>query len=196
MSFRLDTIVCSNEYSKIAEISFERCFYFGDNRFNLHRPQADKYTCYDWIAFNRGGKHDIDYIQTDDEFVKHIWFHPSARIDGNTRIKDACVVSYLTREQLEDFDYSETMARFKTVHEMEHRGMKGLKNGHGPDGRPKYYKFRTSVIKREKKNAKFKRFKVDDHTFSFPRSTEKALLKNLSKADLGYYRFLKARECI
>tara|TARA_R110000824_G_scaffold52615_6_gene145819 strand:+ start:1258 stop:2142 length:885 start_codon:yes stop_codon:yes gene_type:complete len=196
MSLRLETIVCSNEYSKIAEIAFNKCFYFGDKGFNLHQSEEKIYTCYDWIAFNRGGKHEIDYIKTDDDFVRHIWFYPSERIDGNTRVRDACAVSFLTQTQLDDFDYSQTMARFKAVHEMERRGMKGLRNGIGPDGRPKYYKFRTSAIKREKTNAKFKRFKDEKCRFSFPKSMEKTLLKNLSNTDLGNYRFLKVVECI
>ena len=196
MSLRLETIVCSNDYSKIAEIAFNKCFYFGDEGFNLHQAEEKTYICYDWIAFNRGGKHEIDYIKTDDDFVKHIWFYPSERIDGNTRVRDACAVSFLTREQLNEFDYSETMARFKTVHEMEQRGMKGLRNGVGPDGKPKYYKFRTSVIQREKTNAKFKHFKDEKGRFSFPKSKEKTLLKNLSNTDLGNYRFLKVMECI
>jgi len=195
MSMRLETIVCSNEYSKIAEIAFNKCFYFGDEGFNLHQSEEKTHTCYDWIAFNRGGKHEIDYIKTDDDFVKYIWFYPSERIDGSTRVRDACAVSFLTQAQLDEFDYSQTMARFKAVHEMEQRGMKGLKNGVGPDGKPKYYKFRTSAIKREKTNAKFKHFRDERHRFSFPRSTEKTLLKNLSNTSLGNYRFLKAMQC-
>ena len=148
------TLVCSNEYSKIAEIEFDKAYYFGDDNCTglVEKEVADtSYICYDWIAFNRGGKHEIDLIETDDDFVNQIWFYPSDRIDGNTRVKDACIVSHLTDSTMDEFDYSQTMARFKMIHEMEERGMRGLFNGHSPTGVPKYYKFRTTIIGRERR---------------------------------------------
>ena len=155
-SMRIDdhTITCFNDYSKIAEIRFNKCIYYGDSNvsgLSFKKSSTNpQYLCYDWIAFNRGGKHDIDHIETLDNFVKHVWFYPSDRIDGNTGVKDACVVSLLNEEQLADFDYSETTARFKLLHEMESRGMRGLFNGIGPNGKPKYYKFKTTHLYREK----------------------------------------------
>jgi hypothetical protein len=148
-------ITCFNEYSKIAEIRFNECYYFGDD--NLSGARSEKvldntdYVCYDWIAFNKGGKHDIDFFETGDDFVKRVWFYPSDRIDGNTAVKDACVLSVLNQEQILDFNFSETMARFKLVSEMEARGMRGLFNGHDSNGRKLYYKFKTSHIKRSKR---------------------------------------------
>ena len=51
---------------------------------------------------------------------------------------------------MDEFDYSQTMARFKMIHEMEERGMRGMFNGYSPTGTPKYYKFRTTIIGRER----------------------------------------------
>ena len=65
-------------------------------------------------------------------------------------MKDACAVSFVEESQIEEFELSETMARFKMISEMEDRGMKGLFNGYGPNGRPKHYKFKTSTISRNK----------------------------------------------
>jgi len=144
-------ITFSDAYTKLIDIDFDECYYFGDdNARRMPKIELDstKIICYDWIAFNRGGKHDIDYIESDDDFVKEIWFYSSDRIDGKTPVKDACVVSHLTEKELEDFDFSETMARFKAVSEMEARGMKGKYNGLGPNGKPKHYKFRTTCIGR------------------------------------------------
>ncbi len=70
-------VVCSNEYSKIMEFEFEQCFYFGDegaSGFVEKELDDATYICYDYVAFNRGGKHEIDYIRTDDDFVSEIWF--------------------------------------------------------------------------------------------------------------------------
>ena len=51
--------------------------------------------------------------------------YSSDRIDGNTPVRDACAVSKLTESQLIDFDYSETMARFKVLKIMKDNGMRG-----------------------------------------------------------------------
>ena len=142
---------------------------------------CDTYVCYDWIAFNRGGKHQVDYMKTQDDFVREIWFYSSDRIDGNTLVKDACAVSHLTQQELDDFDYSETMARFKVVNEMESRGMKGKFNGYGPNGKPKHYKFRTSCIRRRVDRA-FKEIELESPHFRTADKSQADMLKSLEAA--------------
>ena len=188
------SLICSNEYSKIAEIQFQKIYYFGDEHCTglvTEKTVANPlYTCYDWIAFNRGGKHEIDLIETTDDFVNKIWFYPTDRIDGNSAVKDACLVSTLTREQLLQFDYSQTMARFKMIAEMRTRGMRGLFNGYSPTGTPKYYKFRTSVIGRERSQE----LVCSQPSFSaleIPDVKEEDLLKDLPAACMGYHRLLE-----
>jgi len=177
MRYNGETLICSNPYSKIMEIQFDKAYYFGDDQcqglFEKEVAPA-AYTCYDWIAFNRGGKHEIDLIETPDDFVNQIWFYPSDRIDGNTSVKDACIVSVLTEEQMLHFDYSQTMARFKMLAAMQERGMRGLFNGYSSTGRPKYYKFRTTIIGRERRAQSY-------GTLS---PVEKVTLVTTSEADL------------
>ena len=189
-----ETLVCSNEYSKIAEIKFAKAYYFGDKNCSgivKEKTVANPlYTCYDWIAFNRGGKHEIDLIETPDDFVSKSWFYPTDRIDGNSAVKDACLVSTLTEEQLLSFDYSQTMARFKMIAEMEERGMKGLFNGHSPTGRPKYYKFRTTIISRERRQ-KLAGAQPSIPAVEIPTIQEADLLKDLPAACVGYHRLLE-----
>ena len=195
-TMRIDkrSLICSNEYAKIAEIEFKTAYFFGDDKcFGLSAQKEvanDGVICYDWIAFHRGGKHEIDYIETDDSLVKEIWFYSSDRIDGATKVKDACAVSYLTEEQLANFDYSETMARFKAVSEMENRGMKGVFNGYSPTGRPKYYKFRTSNIAREKRAQFDTPWQAEDNVQT-PRVTESFLLEALQGTYGSYDRLLR-----
>ena len=187
-------VVCSNDYSKIFEFDYGVCHYFGDDNssgFVFEKKIAKpKFVCYDWIAFNRGGKHDIDYIRTGDDLAREMWFYPSDRIDGNTAVKDACVVSLLSADQVEHFDYSETMARFKMIHEMELRGMKGKFNGYGPNGKPKYYKFRTTSLYRQKYSAGA-RYEPKSERIRVVKQDEEALLLNLSKASMAYDKFLR-----
>jgi hypothetical protein len=189
-----ESLICSNEYSKIAEVKFQKAYYFGDENCSglvgektLANPS---YMCYDWIAFNRGGKHEIDLIETTDNFVHQIWFYPTDRVDGNSPVKDACLVSTLTQEQLLDFNYSQTMARFKMIAEMRDRGMRGPFNGYSPTGNPKYYNFRTSIIGRET-SKKPTNPRPAIPTLEIPTLEEEALLQDLPEACVGYDRFLE-----
>jgi len=188
-----DQFTFADKYSKLIDIRFEECVYFGDDvgdeilKINL---DSNNYVCYDWIAFNRGGKHEIDYIDTSDEFVGEIWFYSSDRIDGKTPVKDACSVSLLTQEQLSDFNYSETMARFKVVSEMEARGMKGKFNGYGPNGKAKYYKFRTSCIRRRVEYTP-EALTLPTSRFRHPPRNQDDILKLLGRSSRGYGRILK-----
>ncbi len=194
MRYDGEHLICSNEYSKIGTLNFSNCFYFGDD--NISGLVKEKelanptYTCYDWIAFNSGGKHEIDYMWVGDDFVKEIWFYSSDRMCGNSPVKDACAVSTLTQDQLSEFDYSETMARFKMISEMEKRGMKGRQNGYSTNGNPKHYKFRTTPIRRTKRRDPVEIVSADDRV-SLPRVSEKSLLKNLAESCAPYDRFLR-----
>ena len=190
-----DTVVCSNEYSKIMEFKFNECYYFGDNKttgfIEQNTLDEDTYICYDYIGFNKGGKHEIDYIHTKDDFVREIWFYPSDRIDGNTPVKDACAVSILNKKQRLNFDYSQTMARFKTIHEMESRGMKGtFAHDYTTAGNPKHYKFRTTSLYRET-NEQAKNIVPQSDSIKIPEVNKEDMLKNLPQASLAYNRFLR-----
>jgi hypothetical protein len=109
---------------------------------------------------------------------------------GNSPVKDACVVSTLTQDQLLEFDYSETMARFKMISEMEKRGMKGRQNGYSTNGNPKHYKFRTTPIGRTKRRDPVEVIPKDDRV-SFSKVSTRSLLEVLETSCSPYDRFLK-----
>lgn len=190
-----DTIKCANEYKKIAEISFNECIYFGDSTATgfVHRKDLDnkKYICYDSISFHIGGKHELDYIETKDNFVGEAWFYSSDRIDGNTPIKDAIAVSFLDSKQLLDFEYSETMARFKLIHEMEQRGLRGKKASEQTTaGNDKYYKHRTSSGLRQTRECPIRQ-EPQASNITLSEVSEEDLLRGLPTGCLGYNRLLK-----
>ena len=189
-----ERVVCSNEYSKIMEFQFGHCFYFGDEATSgfTHKTELDEeaYTCYDYIAFNSGGKHEIDYIRTSDDFVSEIWFYSSDRIDGNTPVRDACAVSRLSKQQLLDFDYSETMARFKVLKTMKDKGMRGKLNGYTEKGTPRHYDFRTTSIRREI-SRRPDRGKPTAPNIKVAKTSEEALLKSIQDIVVPYDRFLE-----
>ena len=187
-------IICSNEYSKIAQITFNNCHYFhdaGSSNFVKEKILAsDKYICYDWIAINRGGKQSIDLIETKDDLAKEIWFYPSDRIDGNTAVKDVCVVSLLTKQQIDDFNYSETMARFKLLHEMETLGLKGPSNGYGPNGKLKYYKIRATCTDRTIRKLHHS-LEPNSSDIKVAHFNKQDYYARLPQACMGYNRFLR-----
>ena len=67
----------------------------------------------DYFAVKRGMAHKEELIETSDSFVKKVFFFVSPRIDGNKKKKDAVAISYIEKENLINFDYSDTMVRFK-----------------------------------------------------------------------------------
>jgi hypothetical protein len=69
---------------------------------------------------------DFDEIQTEDDFVNKIKLFKTPRIDGNNRYMDLLCESFLTEEQLNNFDYSDTMVRLKTEHMLQEKGIKKL----------------------------------------------------------------------
>ncbi len=189
-----NTIICSNEYSKIAEIKFNKCHYFFDkNSANFAKQKSlalDKYICYDWIAINRGGKQKIDLIETNDNLAKEMWFYPSDRIDGRTSVKDVCVVSLLTKQQLEDFNFSQTMVRFKLLHEMESAGLKGPSNGYGPNGKLKHYKIRATSTDRTIRKLHHS-LESNASDIKISKINKENYYARLPQACMGYDRFLR-----
>ena len=63
----------------------------------------------------------------DDKFVNIIKLFKPRRIDGNQKYLDLLCESFLTESELKSFDYSDTMARFKTTELLEKRGIKKVK---------------------------------------------------------------------
>jgi len=154
-SLRIDenTLTGYSEYAKLRSVDFGVCHYFDEHAtYNLlpseNTPKT--YNVYDRFAFIRGGKHHLDLIEDKDHFCNKIWFYPSPRLDGETLIKDACVLSILSDDQIDDFDFSETLVRLTTLQKMKDLGLRGPKNGKQADGSQRYRSFKAQAINRSK----------------------------------------------
>jgi hypothetical protein len=114
-------------------LTFGELIVFDDTRLEGWDGELEydrKYRVLDWINDRRSAPHNISYQETEDDFVKEIYFYPSKRIHGNWSGKrDILAVSYLSKDQLDNIDYCETYVRFKVLHTMQHAGIKGPKNG-------------------------------------------------------------------
>lgn len=142
--------------SSLIEIEFDKLIIFDDENISglpvsveeLSKTK-NKLLVLDWMVARPCMEHDFEYFCTDDEFVKHIYFYPTERMTGlHPRKKDVVAISYLTREQLQEFEYSDTYARFKTTSIMKDNGITGRKNGYS-GGKQIHYALKLEVERRE-----------------------------------------------
>ena len=141
------------------DLAYEKLRIFDDK--NLHGVsdlqnistlcENKKYKVLDWFDVRSGCRHKFDYISTDDDFVREIFFYPSDRMDGNHDLKDLVAVSYLNREQLESIEYSDTYARLKAKAIMKEHGIRGTRNGRDTKNpeKFKYYALRLESAHRD-----------------------------------------------
>lgn len=102
----------------------------------------------DWVNVHSGMSHSHDTLKSNDEFVRNVHFYKSDRIDGNHEYKDLVALSYLTRKQLLDEDYSETYVRLKLLNMMKKAGIKGAGNG-SYKGTKRFLSVRLEIDRRE-----------------------------------------------
>ena len=93
----------------------------------------------DWFNVRSGCRHQYDHLYIGDDLVNEIYFYPSERVDGKHDLKDLVAISYLTREQLNNVEYSDTYARLKVQGIMKEHGIRGTRNGRDSKN-PKKYK--------------------------------------------------------
>ena len=137
---------------KVIKVGFNKLIVFNDQSIRglpIPVKECDKYAVLDWMIAKSCTTHDFEHISSEDKFVKDIHFYPTDRMDGNhSRIKDLVSVSYLTKEQIKDFNYSDTYARFKTGKILKENGLTGAKTGFSGD-KQITYALRLEVAKRE-----------------------------------------------
>tara|TARA_B100000287_G_scaffold13730_1_gene13878 strand:+ start:9471 stop:10112 length:642 start_codon:yes stop_codon:yes gene_type:complete len=106
-------------------VKYDKLHVYDDENiegFSLDRELVG-YRVIDW--FDCRGLYDLDFdeIETKDKFVNKIKLFKSLRIDGNQKYLDLLCESFLTDRQLKNFDFSDTMARFKVVDMLRKRGV-------------------------------------------------------------------------
>ena len=182
-SLRLDdnTLTGHSEYAKLRTVEFGVCHYFDERAtYNLltceNKPKT--YHVYDRLAFIRGGKHHLDLIENDDLFCNKIWFYPTPRVDGRNPFKDACVLSILSDDQIDDFDFSETIVRLTTTQKMKDLGLRGPRNGYQYDGSIRYRSFKVEAINRSKFVSTSPLW-LETDTIKVPKVSEEELLSQL-----------------
>jgi hypothetical protein len=69
----------------------------------------------------------FDEIATGDDFINKIMLFKTRRIDGDQKYMDLLCESFLTEDQLKSFQFSDTMARFKTEDVLRNHGAGDVK---------------------------------------------------------------------
>jgi hypothetical protein len=183
----------ATERQRTTKINFNKLVIFNDEKVSgltaATKQEKGKNRVIDWFNVRSGCNHDVDHLVDTDDFINKIIFYPTKRGE-NKNLKDLYAESYLTDEELKDFDYSETMARFKIVKMMKAAGMRGERNGKNPkyperSSVPyKYYAIKIEPSERVVYLAT-KKFYEPDPRFEFRYDTIEEALANTKKPE-GY----------
>ena len=84
------------------------------------------YRVLDWFDVKTTGGHiEFEVLEDKDSlFVNRVIFFDSTRVDGSRIHKDLLAESFLTSDQLNDVEFTDTMVRFKILNLLEQTGFK------------------------------------------------------------------------
>ncbi len=114
------------------------------------RDSKDYLMVYDWFAVHSGSRHDWEVIPNPDEDLCHLLlFHRSTRPRTRSDVKDVCAVSRVSRESLNNIEWSPTYTRIKTLQMMKGVGIRGRANGYNRKGKVLHYAISIEHMYRE-----------------------------------------------
>ena len=136
---------------------YDKVYIFDDDGIrNLPEVMAtineDLYKVCDWINIRSCSAHSYDYFTNEEDFVNEVFFYPSERMDGyHKKKRDIVSISYLSQEQIQQYEYSDTYAVFKIKKMMKELGIRGNRNGRDmlDKSKYKYYALKLESDKRE-----------------------------------------------
>jgi len=123
--------------SQIIAAEFNRAHIFDESRLDglgepRHRTER-LYQVSDWFDVKSGMCHKHDKLfDAGSDLASEIVFYPTERVDGNHDLKDLVAISYLKEDQLEQFESSPTVVKFKVINMMKEAGIRGKRNGKNP----------------------------------------------------------------
>jgi len=122
------TVKVITEFYRMIKIRFEELYIFDLDRVEglAIEEKVEEYIVYDWFDIKRGAKQTAGTVEGHGNFVKELVFYPSIRKDGNDgSFKDCYTKSYIPCDQLREFEYSETAARFAAMRLIKENGLQG-----------------------------------------------------------------------
>ena len=153
--------LCANTTSwRISrKYTFGLCLIFDSTGIDLENDiieaRKDTYiVCDDFELSNLGKKHKyIDCKISNEDLGRRIEYYISDRVDGASFVTDCVVESELTKDQINTFEYSDTMARFLVERHLASLGIMGNFMKYYNSGKPKYRKpkvtHKTRMVRRK-----------------------------------------------
>jgi hypothetical protein len=119
-------VVCKG--SVVNKVDYDKLYVFSDKKiFGLPSPHAvtDVYTVIDHLQQVSLSVPHLNYIETPDRLANHVHIYKRTPKE-KTQIY---VISSLNQKELRNFDFSDTMVRFKCEELLRENGFKGSANG-------------------------------------------------------------------
>lgn len=144
---------------------FDVCKIFdasGVTVFNeIKESKNSEYIVHDDFELSQlGAKHEyLKPKKSKDTLASDIYFYTSSRVDGAKYVTDCVARSTLTKDQINDVDYSDSMVRFCVLKYLESIGINGNFMNFYKNGNPKYRKPKVTHKKRmvqEKEQTRYK----------------------------------------
>lgn len=115
------------------DFEFDMCYICNtlnvshENAIVMAKPET--YRVIDDFKVSRMGKEavDVQSLYSEDKLLSEIHFYNSLRVDGSKYVTDIISVSNLSKQDLYDFEYSDTIATFKLRDCLKNIGYIGLK---------------------------------------------------------------------
>jgi len=175
LSVQENKLKASTHNSRLGRFEFDKLIVFDDKGIRglpkVKEQQFGKCRIIDWFHVRSGMEHDHNLFETKDDFIQKVIFYPSERF-GNQKSgrlrKDLVAISHLDEDQINDFDYSDTMAKFKITQMMKDAGIRGARNGRDTYN-PKIYRYYSPKIEAVEREIirDVKSFYCDDERFEF-----------------------------
>lgn len=159
---------------------FEELHIFDTTGIQLENEQIETkpktYVIFDDFELSVLGpkRYHLPSVSSKSGFIKELHFYSSNRVDGSDFITDCVVESELTHDQLNSFDYSDTMVRFYLERYLKSIGVHGRFMRLYKNGKAKYRKPKVVHVKREV-------YEKDNCTY---RDTESIKFLNLSLGEI------------
>ena len=140
----LDNQIKISAQNVVYRYNFGECFIFDstgiqfENKITKINPKT--FIVYDDFELSVLGpkRYHLDPITGGEGLAKELHFYCSERVDGSDYITDCVVESELTKEQLHDFEYSDSMVRFVVERHLKSIGVNGRFMKYYNNGTPKY----------------------------------------------------------
>lgn len=128
-----DLISVTTTDARVIKFNYGQAVIFDDEGVSgLPQPISENkdFIVLDWIVCKSCETHEHDFWEHEENFVKEVHFYPSDRLDGHhPNRKDVVAISYLTASELENFEYSDTYAKFKLASLMKGAAIGGRRCG-------------------------------------------------------------------